>query len=134
VRDDATGTTVEARATLVKPEGARSFDELARAGAVLFERAARRKVTIDVARGRMRLTLRVRLDASGRSALDIFELTEGGVVLARTTGDGTEVTVTLEGPDAGVVRAARVIVSPKEGDFERFELLTPVREVVRAAP
>jgi hypothetical protein len=132
-RDDGAREAVEARATLVRADGERAFDELARAGAVLVERGGKRKLTLEAARGRTRLVLRVRLDATGAATLDTLELTEGGVVLAKAADDRAAVSVALEAPDGGA-RSAKVVVSAKDAGFVRFELAAPVRDLVRTGP
>jgi hypothetical protein len=132
-RDEGARDAVEAHAVLLRHDGPRAFDELARVGAVLVERGGKRRLSLDAARGRTRLVLRVHVDGAGVATLDALELTEGGVVLAKATAPQTAVTVTLDEPDGGA-RTATVVVTPKGGGFERFEVTAPVRDLVRATP
>jgi hypothetical protein len=132
-RDEGARDAVEPRAVLVRAEGPRSFDDLARAGAVLVERGGKRKLSLEAARGRTRLVLRLRLDATGAATLDTLEFTEAGVVLAKATPERATATVSLEAPDGGT-RTATVVVTAKDAGFERFEVTTPVRDLVRTGP
>jgi hypothetical protein len=109
-RDEGAGEPVEAHAVLVRAEGTRTFDELARAGAVVVERGGKRKLSLEAARGRTRLVLRLRLDAAGSATLDTLELTEAGVVLAKASADHATATVTLDAPDGGA-RSATIAIA-----------------------
>jgi hypothetical protein len=123
------------RALLERSGDAREFDTLARAGAVVVERGGRRRIAVETSRGRARLRLRVRVDAAGAAELEGFELTEAGIVLARS-GSSARVTVTFHEADGGSPNAVTVEVRPggeAEG-FTSFVVTTPVRDRLANAP
>ena len=123
------------RALLERADGAREFDALAQVGAVVVERAGKRRVAIEAARGRARLRLRVRVNGDGSAELEAFELTEAGIVLARS-GSSARTTATFHEDDAGAPGAVTVTVHPGgEADgFAAFVVTTPVRDRLTGAP
>lgn len=124
------------RATLERSEGSREFEELARAGAVIVERNGKRRIAVDASRGRTRLKLRARLDASGGAELEAFELTEAGVVLARS-GPTALVSVVFHEGDAGdppIGLTASVRAGRGAEGFVSFVLTTPVRDRLSSTP
>jgi len=123
------------RAQLDRPDGSRAFDALAVAGAVVVDRAGKRRIAVDVARARTRLKLRLRVDAAGAAELEVFELTEGGIVVAHS-GPLARASVTFHERDGGAAEALTVVLKAggeAEG-FTSFTLTTPVRDRIAGAP
>ncbi len=128
-------TTEAVRATLERSEGTRDFDDLARAGAVVVERGGKRRFVVDASRGRARLRLRARIDGNGAAELETFELTEAGLVLARS-GPLARVAVVVHEGDAGTPTGITATVRPGHGaeGFTSFVITTPVRDRLASTP
>ena len=127
--------TSDAHATLLRSDGERSLDDLARVGAVLVEKGKQRTLVLDASKGRMRLKLRLRLGATDHATIEAFELTEAGSVLASGQERDAHAEVKLSDPDAGTMHATISLRSMIDGPaFRSFVLTTSVRDHVRTAP
>ena len=135
-REIAGAPVAGVHATLHRTDGDRSFDDLARAGAVVLERGAVRRVVIDVARGRVRMRLRVRLSATGAADVETFELSEAGAMLAKASGEDLRARVLFDANDGG--SPERVIVTldatSETAAMRSFELVAVVRDRVHGTP